>query len=92
MIENVGVFRWGQPPIERHHHRAEFRAGENQDDHFRAIGAEKRHTVATSDRQMLLQARGQAGGTLVEGSVGNCLAVANKRRLVRCEARPAADP
>ena len=67
--EYVPQFRSGQPPVERHHDRADAHAGERQLEDARVVLGDEAHSVAASDAA-IEQHAGEAAHPVVELAPG----------------------
>jgi hypothetical protein len=91
IIENVGEFGCRQPPVERHEHRPEPRAGIEQDQRVRVVVGENRHPIAFLHPELAGERRRGTLDTLTQGAVADRLPLEPQSRLARREGRVSPD-
>ena len=85
------MFRHREPPVQRHQHGAEPRAGIEQHQIVRPVQAEDRDAVAFDDTEFCPQCARRPFDAGIERGVAERLALKHDRRLVRRECRVPCD-
>ena len=84
-------FRHRKPPVQRHQHRAQPRAGVEQHQVVGMVHRQHRDAVAATHAQLRFQRARKCSDALGEGRVAPCLTGKAQRRLVGCEGGVAID-
>ncbi|CAO5191848.1 hypothetical protein FAIPA1_80042 [Frankia sp. AiPs1] len=82
VLKDVGEFRRGEPPVQRHHDRAEVVRGEDRRQEVDTVVGEQRHDVTRRDAPDP-QAGGDGGGPVEGTPVADDVAVLHGERPVR---------
>ena len=85
VTEDIDLLRHGEAPVERHHQRAEARAGIEQHEIIRVVGGEDGDAVAAANAQLRFERTGGVGDALRQARIGQRAPREPDRGLVGCK-------